>query len=234
MTATISATDVARPAAGTHCRVSERFSCDVAVSCQPPSAWRGGRDWPARIRDVSSGGLRLLLRRRFEPGTGLAVEVAGAEDDAPSTLLVRVVRVRAEADGCWLLGCTFVSPLGEEEIQGLLQPGSPAAAETPAARPFVADIALRGKLVGGGVIRRLIRKLYVPAPPWPLPAGLVIGLRFRPFSDDPPVQARVDACRTADERRVLECTFLGEAPAGLTPREVVGAARPGAAVDRHS
>ena len=137
MTGTISAADVGRPAAETQCRVSERFTCDVAVSCQPPSAWRGGgREWPARVRNVSADGLCLVLRRRFEPGTGLAIEVPGAEGESPSTLLARVVRVRAGADGCWMLGCAFVSPLGEEEILGLLR--RPAGGRR-AGRPAVRD-----------------------------------------------------------------------------------------------
>ena len=96
------AADADRPKGGNECRVTERFSCDVAASCQPPSAWRsGGRDWPARIRDLSTGGLCLVLGRRFEQGAGLAVEVPAADDGSSSTLLARVIHVRADGPGSW-------------------------------------------------------------------------------------------------------------------------------------
>ena len=76
-----------RPAQGEF-RVSERFVCDVPASCQPPSDWkRGGQKWLARVRDVSNGGLCLVLGRRFERGAGLAIELPGADPDSPSTLL---------------------------------------------------------------------------------------------------------------------------------------------------
>src|SRR5258708_4782228 len=75
-------------------RVYERFPCDVPASCQPPSDWKhGGHKWKARLRDISAGGLCLILGRRFERGAGLAIEVPGADADSPSTLLARVVNV---------------------------------------------------------------------------------------------------------------------------------------------
>ena len=76
--------------------------------------------WEASVRNVSSGGLRLVLARRFEPGAALAVELPGADDDdSSSTLLARVVHVRPHHGGSWALGCSFVSPLSDEEIHAL-------------------------------------------------------------------------------------------------------------------
>ena len=44
---------------------------------------------------------------------------------------------------------------------------------------------------------------------WPLRVGRKIGLRFHgPAGTGPIVKVRVDACRTAEGRRILECTFL--------------------------
>ncbi len=217
------AVEARRPTSGDACRVTERFPCDVAASCQPPSAWRSGdRDWPARIRDLSTGGLCLVLGRRFEPGAGLAVEAPSAEDGSPSILLVRVVNVRANGPGSWALGCALVSPLSDEELQGLVRvvrevvPPAVVAPST-AEKPFIADVHFRGALPhGGGVVERVIRKLYVKRS-WPLAPGRTIGLRFRAFSDDPVVRVRVDACRASGGRRVLECTFVDAPPAGLSP-----------------
>jgi hypothetical protein len=76
--------------------------------------------WPAVVRDISSGGLRLSLTRRFEPGTTLIVELPTRSAGRMRALPVRVVHVRARLDGCWTTGCQFASPLDEHELQSLL------------------------------------------------------------------------------------------------------------------
>lgn len=194
-------------------RVTERFACDVPASCQPPSDWkRGGQKWTARVRDISSGGLCLVLGRRFERGAGLAIEVPGADSDSPSTLLARVVHVRAQGGGLWALGCAFVSPLSDEELEDLTRSASSADAAENAERPksaSVADVLLRAALPGGGMVQRFIRKFNGP---WPLAAGRTIGLHFH---GGPVVKVRVDACRSAAGRLVLECTFVGAPPVTL-------------------
>ena len=103
------------PAAGapsgpsaSECRIYERYSCELPTSCQPPSAWvRKDAKWEAIIRDISCGGIRLQVRRRFEPGSGLAIELPGSGDQPPYIVLARVVHVTAQGDGSWSLGCAF-------------------------------------------------------------------------------------------------------------------------------
>src|SRR5262249_55281050 len=105
------------------CRVYERLECELASSCQPATAFGHEEPrWTAKIRDISQGGVRLLLRRRYERGTGLAIDLPGAPGKEPSTVLVKVVHVRSEGGGSWSLGCKFISPLSEEELQLLLDP----------------------------------------------------------------------------------------------------------------
>ena len=58
------------------------------------------------VRDISTGGLCLVLGRRFEPGAGLAIEVPDAEGGS-STLLAKVVHVRTDGAGSWALGCAW-------------------------------------------------------------------------------------------------------------------------------
>src|SRR5205814_2331971 len=137
---------------------------------QPPSDWkRGGQKWMARVRDISTGGLCLVLSRRFERGAGLAIEVPGADGESPSTLLARVMHVRAEAGGGWALGCAFVSPLSDEELEALTHSTSdqPPAQATPADARHVADVHFRAALPGGRVVQRFIRKLNHDGK-WPL------------------------------------------------------------------
>src|SRR5437764_9646563 len=98
------------PQSGYHCRVHERQSCELPTSCQPAAAFGNAESkWSGVVRDISPGGLQLSLTRRFEPGTGLAVELARHDTDKVSTVFVKVVNVRRQEDGLWALGCKFLN-----------------------------------------------------------------------------------------------------------------------------
>lgn len=68
--------------------------------------------WPAGTRDISQGGIAIVLARRFEPGTVFGVRFHGATHE----LTVRVVNVRAEEGGHWLHGCQFATPLTPAQL----------------------------------------------------------------------------------------------------------------------
>jgi hypothetical protein len=215
---------------GRECRVYERHNCGLETSCQPPTVW-GDKDlkWNARIEDISLGGLSLVLRRRFEPGAGLALELPATATQPVSTVLVRVVHVKQQA-GSWLLGCAFVSRLSEEELKTLLPSSDPlnapppeeptAEAEVPAVQPsallpeteaqrlLVNEVYLKGTLPDGRLIKRLIKRLYL-SKSWPLAAGDVLALHLsRAPTGSAALQLRVDGCKQRGERWILSCTFL--------------------------
>jgi hypothetical protein len=103
------------------CRVYERRACALPTTCQPASVSDANEmRWNATICDISQGGARLLLERRFEKGTGLAVELPGDLERESAIVFVKVVHLKRQEDGAWLLGCKFVSELGEDELQRLL------------------------------------------------------------------------------------------------------------------
>jgi len=182
-------------------RVFARAACDVSTSCHPTSAW-GRKDarWPASISDVSKGGVRLVLGRRFEPGAGLAIELPGDPGDEPSIVLAKVVYVRALPGGSWSLGCKFISELSDDEVQRLLAPAQPAPYPQPpapaplspsrslqaAAAPPTQQSASRKKVfpgvrlqlevAPGKVIDCTIQRLAVPGT-WPVAAGRTLTLR---------------------------------------------------------
>jgi hypothetical protein len=85
----------------------------------------GGSDneelWPAVVRDLSVGGVGVLLARRFEPGTELSVELSVGPDAPPRRLSARVVRVVSEKAGHWVHGCAFSTRLADEELEVLLR-----------------------------------------------------------------------------------------------------------------
>jgi hypothetical protein len=82
-------------------------------------ATRKEDSWSAEIRDVSAGGLGLLVTRRFERGTLLAIEPVGPAAEAPTLLLAQVTHAAAQPDGRWLLGCKLVRELSQSEVRAL-------------------------------------------------------------------------------------------------------------------
>lgn len=132
-TSEMTAAPTAPPRRG--CRVYERHECDLKTSCQPPS-FLGGQEphWSGEVRNISQDGLALVLRRRYEKGTGLAVELPGSDPQRPFTVFVRVIHVLAQPDGSWLLGCAFVSRLSEEEVRDLAEGPDTTAQEPDAGR----------------------------------------------------------------------------------------------------
>jgi hypothetical protein len=97
------------------------MASDLAATCR----WRGRAPdvgWPGRVRDVSRGGVGLILRHRFRPGTHLTVELRDGVGRPLGTVPVRVVHataVSADGSACWLLGCAFEESLTEEEFRAL-------------------------------------------------------------------------------------------------------------------
>jgi len=111
-----------------NCRVYERRPCAVEVACQPAAARTADEArWEATVCDISRGGVRLRLGRRFEKGAALAVELPGPAGEDPTVVFVRVARLTRAADGAWLLGCAFISELSEEEVRNILAAASAGA-----------------------------------------------------------------------------------------------------------
>jgi hypothetical protein len=107
--------------AGEH-RAWVRYPCEQRAYCQPV-ATESGVFCPGKIQDISVVGLSLLLDRRFEPGTLLAVTLQSTPERCSQTTLVRVLQetvVTADPSLRWLLGCAFTRKLTEQELQALL------------------------------------------------------------------------------------------------------------------
>jgi hypothetical protein len=212
------------------CRVRERHPCSLQTSCQPIAA-RSDKDclWPAQLRDISSMGVGLVLRRRFERGTGLAVEIPGPDGDVSDTLLAKVVRVATLRDGSWLLGCHFVSELSEDELERLLQLCIPEETEadistSPSERPIQSRIEELAKASGSMVVPRVqlegpgnegldlsrsVRRFFLKGT-WPLRAGSVLRLRiFERDSEASTVTVRVIGCEKGETGWTIRYSFVG-------------------------
>lgn len=181
-------------------------------------AARGGNElaWPAQIRDLSQGGMGLILNRRFEPGTGLAVEIPETDNYPADTLLARVVHATRQPHEKWLLGCAFVSPLSDDELQRLLTLGRGDHAlagadffvqeETANDEPFVAELVIaevywEGPDANGQLSRKLYRRLNFTGN-WPLGHGAMLDVWT---GQDPEHRRRVvvDRCYQHEARWII-------------------------------
>lgn len=103
-------------------RNDDRYVCNLRTICRPIEHPRSSSPWPARLLDVSTTGLRVLLTRRFEAGALLSIEIR-TRDGSNLTLLARVVRVHAtgRTRTLWSLGCLLAAPLAEDDLEELVE-----------------------------------------------------------------------------------------------------------------
>jgi len=104
-------------------RAWARIPTSQEVSCQPvaaSTAVQAETSWLGNLRNTSLHGLSLVLDRRFEPGSLLLIELADKAKSGARYWSVRVVNVTAEVKRRWIMGCQFIRPLSEHEIQALV------------------------------------------------------------------------------------------------------------------
>lgn len=106
-------------ATATDRRAHVRYAPAPETTCQLTA---GGNNsvWWASVMDIATGGIGLLVSRRFEPGTLLAIGVENKDREFSHMLVARVVHVRKESASRYVLGARFISPLGDDELQVLL------------------------------------------------------------------------------------------------------------------
>jgi hypothetical protein len=188
------------------CRVRERHPCDLEASCQPVAA-RNDNDlhWPGAIRDISTGGVGLVLGRRFEPGAGLAIELPASSDRPEETLLARVRHATRQPDGRWLHGCTFISELSEDEVERLLHT-TKAQYASPAAT-VVADVTFQGLAADGRPVRFTARRTHAEVA-WPPAAGTALAIRVN--TPDGPEHIRIvaDKCWERNNAWTVRSRFV--------------------------
>jgi hypothetical protein len=100
-------------------RAAERFPVnqDTACSFVSPVDENFG---PARIKNVSTSGVGLVLSKKVDVGALLAVGVNNKAKNFARNLLVRVVHVTEQSKGSYLVGGTFQTPLTYEELVALV------------------------------------------------------------------------------------------------------------------
>jgi hypothetical protein len=74
---------------------------------------------PATVKNISLGGMSLLVNQHIESGTLLKVEVQSPLENTPNLLCVRVIHVAVQSDGHWSLGCAFARELNDRTLNNL-------------------------------------------------------------------------------------------------------------------
>jgi hypothetical protein len=98
-------------------RDDPRFYAKLETSCVPVGNETHDKPWAARVHDISSTGLSLVLQRRFERGTLLTLDLENRAEKFRRTVVVRVVRVRRTRDGNWNLGCALDGEFDAHSLQ---------------------------------------------------------------------------------------------------------------------
>lgn len=91
---------------------------NLEASCHPIAQARDDH-WPAQVHDLSAGAIGLLLKRRFEPGTLLAVDLQCLSLSFSRTLVARVIHAKSHGGGDWVIGCILANKLDEDELEVL-------------------------------------------------------------------------------------------------------------------
>jgi PilZ domain len=138
--------------------------------------------WAATISDISLGGVRVLLARRFEKNAGLAIELPGTDERESTVVFAKVVHVRSQGNGTWALGCKFLSELSDDQLQSLLT--STKHALSSATRPsdeavlthLLVNVHLKIEIWPGSIVHCIIKRLNATKC-WPLNPGKVLGMK---------------------------------------------------------
>ena len=214
------------------CRVYERHASGLASRCQPASAF-GKEDlkWSGTIDNVSIGGLGLRLERRFEKGTGLAIELPNKFNDGSYVVLAKVVHVARQSDNSYLLGCKFVSELSDDEVRRLLpgpqqpDPAPTVAENTPlpqpkaaalpptlvkptAVKPSVLPVRLVVEIAEGTTVACTIPDFGAFNCTWPLAPGTVGALKGVDRHGEPwKLRVKVRQCCSEGNGWKIECNL---------------------------
>ena len=207
-------------------------------------AWRqlGNRDFhfgEAALKDIGTDGLALKVDRLCPKGTVVIMQFEGAADEP---LLLQAVwssellPTKAETPA-YLMGCSFTSPLQENDLNALLESAKKAAAapskETAAKTPFRVDPFLvgsahekRSQVRRGGltvpvilchaqggtpivasVVDRSMKGLGILVR-LPLPRGTSLIVRHRDTHEKTlSVQVQVRNCRQKGQQWLVGCHF---------------------------
>jgi len=97
-------------------RLWVRYPADLTAHVHMTADGTNDGRLSARVRDISVGGVNLLVDALFESGQLITVELPHSGGQGTSTVLACVVRVIPQGEGQWALGCVFARELTDEDL----------------------------------------------------------------------------------------------------------------------
>ncbi len=95
-----------------------RHSTDMNATALHVDEWQGTNRFQAAVRDIARDGVSLVTNGPLTPGMQLLIEMPDAATGLPTSLLMaRLDDATAQADGQWILRCTFVSHLTDDDLR---------------------------------------------------------------------------------------------------------------------
>jgi hypothetical protein len=104
---------------GVERRQSVRYDCTLDAA-RFMTAIVEGDVHPARVRNISTGGISLIVSRKYEPGMPLFVQILASTHQLARVLEVKVIYAVEHPSGDWILGGAFVEKLSGDELKLLL------------------------------------------------------------------------------------------------------------------
>jgi hypothetical protein len=96
-------------------RVRVRYPVSLQTTVRPADG-EGPELLSARVRNISRGGINLLLDEPLDPGGLLSVELPDAHGGPTHAVLACIIHASPHGEGQWAVGCTFSRELGDTEL----------------------------------------------------------------------------------------------------------------------
>jgi len=100
-------------------RATVRYRCAPATPGRVilPDDHEYQRAW---VLNLSRAGVGLHMARNLEPGTLLVIQLKGNGGGKSYELAAQVAHATPQLDNEWLIGCAFLRPLSEQDLDDLL------------------------------------------------------------------------------------------------------------------
>lgn len=106
-------------APGAERRESVRYGISLETSCRLLAMVQDD-PIPVRVRNISRGGISLVVHKQVESGTLLDIELLNRPNMVLSKLQVKITYSVEHPSGDWILGGAFVEKMSDSDIQALL------------------------------------------------------------------------------------------------------------------
>ena len=106
------------PESATERRASARHACKLKICYDAVPA--GRPDCIAIVRDLSAGGIGLMVNQAIPRGAHVTVQLCSETDGILFSKSLRVKYARSEAAGGWSIGGSFDKDLTKKEMKLLL------------------------------------------------------------------------------------------------------------------